>query len=132
MMDFAVPFASGLAVSAAVTPLVRAAAWRGQLVSRPRDDRWHQRPVALLGGIAVWAAVMAALVASGVTGASAWWLAGTGTASFIVGITDDLIRLKPSTKLTSQIGIACSLLAAGWSLTWTDAEPLNVISVRMM
>ena len=70
---------------------------------------------------------MAALVASGVTGASAWWLAGTGTASFIVGITDDLIRLKPSTKLTSQIGIACSLLAAGWSLTWTDAEPLNVI-----
>ena len=43
-----------------ITPLIRRVALKGNLVAVPRDDRWHKRPTALLGGVSLFVTLMAA------------------------------------------------------------------------
>ena len=43
---------AGFAASLALTPLCRKLAIRLGFVAKPRADRWHARPTALLGGVA--------------------------------------------------------------------------------
>jgi len=50
-------FLLALAVTAILTPLVRILARRVGLVAPPRPDRWHRKPTALLGGIAIWLSI---------------------------------------------------------------------------
>jgi UDP-GlcNAc:undecaprenyl-phosphate GlcNAc-1-phosphate transferase len=37
-----------------LTPLVRAFARRYGFVAVPKTDRWHKKPTAMLGGVAIW------------------------------------------------------------------------------
>jgi uncharacterized membrane protein SirB2 len=46
-------FLIGLATSVALTPLCRTLALRAGYVAKPKDERWHRRPTALLGGIGI-------------------------------------------------------------------------------
>src|SRR6184192_3758496 len=73
-------------------------------VAKPRADRWHTKPTALLGGIAITATTLIVAAASGVAG-SMGLLMAAGTLIFIVGLTDDLVSLKPSTKLIAEIAL---------------------------
>ena len=57
-----IAFLIGLAVSAAVTPLVRRLAFHFNICAYPAKDRWYSRAVPLLGGVAI-AAGLAAGVA---------------------------------------------------------------------
>ena len=98
-------------ISALLTPLVMKVARHKGLVARPSADRWHRKPTALFGGVAIFgAALMAAL----------WFLPLAGefrslamgaTLIFLVGIYDDRYALKPSTKLVAQL-VAASLFTA--------------------
>ena len=45
-----------------LTPVVRALARRKGIVAKPNSDRWHTKPTAMLGGVAIFAAVIAAPV----------------------------------------------------------------------
>ena len=47
------PFLLALALSLALVPLCRLLAMRLGRVAHPREDRWHRRPVALFGGVAI-------------------------------------------------------------------------------
>jgi UDP-GlcNAc:undecaprenyl-phosphate GlcNAc-1-phosphate transferase len=53
MQKLAVYFSAALAISLALTPICRAVAKRRGFVARPTQDRWHTRPTALFGGVAV-------------------------------------------------------------------------------
>src|SRR5205809_5536651 len=44
---------------------------------------------------------------------------------FALGLTDDLVSLKPSTKLVAQIALASVLLGFGQRLNWTDSVTLD-------
>ncbi len=109
----------------ALTPLVRALARRLGMVARPKADRWHTRPTALLGGIAIAVPVLlielfvqwGSLQPLVVIGASCWL--------FLVGLLDDLINLKPYQKLAAQVLSASAVIACGLSLPWTGSPPLN-------
>jgi UDP-GlcNAc:undecaprenyl-phosphate GlcNAc-1-phosphate transferase len=46
-----------LLLALVLTPVVRALAWRWGLIDPPKHERWHTRPTALLGGIAIALAV---------------------------------------------------------------------------
>ena len=46
-------------LSLGLTFIVRAAAYRHGFVAPPRKDRWHQKPTALMGGIAIYTAFVA-------------------------------------------------------------------------
>jgi len=53
---FAGCFVVALGISAALTPLVARWARAHRMVALPRQDRWHNQPTALLGGIAIYIA----------------------------------------------------------------------------
>src|SRR3954470_16930666 len=89
------PAVAEFALAAALTPLVRALARRLGLVAKPRADRWHKQPTALLGGVALFLAAGGVyLVALPHTPATLALLGGAALV-WLVGLIDDLFRLRP-------------------------------------
>ena len=111
------PWAGGvLALGAALllTPLVIRLAHRMGWLAHPKADRWHERPTALMGGIALYAAATAAVAAAALfTGSFPWGIWGGATLLFAVGLVDDLRNVRPITKLIAQVAAAALLLYAG-------------------
>src|SRR5262245_6319109 len=101
-MRFIIAGLCTLALSLLLTPYVRAMARRVGVVANPRGDRWHQKPTALLGGIAIYLSFATSCLIF------AWHAPGTrlilaaGTVLFIAGLVDDLVQIKPYTKLVVQ------------------------------
>ena len=109
-------------ITLAMTPAVRFIAVRKGYVARPRDDRWHKKTTALLGGIAIYLgiglplwfvsdfmSVWHRLLATG-NGAALPSVAAViwvgATVLFTLGLTDDFLNLKPQNKLIGQIIVA--------------------------
>ena len=120
--------ASG-AIVLALTPLLKRLAMRTTAVARPAQDRWHTRSTPLLGGIGMWIATVAVTFA--LTGTSSWpsllplLLAATGAC--VLGVVDDLIQIKPATKLTGQIVIGCGAVVLGVGATWSGSPTLDAL-----
>jgi len=114
-------FAASLALVAALllTPLVIRLAQRMDWLAHPTSDRWHAKPTALMGGIAIFAAATIAVVATGTWGAVGMlWLGAT--VMFLTGVADDLFTLRPSAKVVAQVVATGLLIAAGYTFspTW--------------
>lgn len=112
-------------LSLALVPVCRALARRFGYTAKPRDDRWHRRPTALLGGVAI------AITVLGLHGLSGWrdtpvLLAGAAL-MFGVGLVDDLVSLKPSSKLIAEIVVAAGFVFFGYRLSWADSLTLDTI-----
>ena len=129
-----VPWASGglaFLVTVGLTPIVRWGARRGGWVAIPEDEKWHDTPTTILGGIAIFLGGAVALVVSG--GVSAFPAPVWGGAVLLVGagLIDDLWGLGPVAKLTAQSGSAALVLSAGFLLApgapiW-GAAPLTLV-----
>lgn len=114
--------AGGFAIALALTPLTAMLARRFDIVARPKADRWHRTIIPMLGGIAIWggAAAMVALPAlRGDTDLPI--IAIVGSLMFLTGLVDDFWHLRPSTKLTAQIAVACLALYFGRHVSWTGS-----------
>ncbi|MCS4150742.1 hypothetical protein [Salinibacter ruber] len=116
----------------ALTPLViRVAQWSGQ-VDRPTEDRWHDRPVALMGGIAiVGALVIGVAIGGGSTFPWPVW-AGAGIL-FVLGLADDLWGVRPDAKVLAQVLATACVLFSGYAFwrggpTWVSL-PLTFLWV---
>ncbi len=128
---YGLPLMAGVvafSISAAATPLVRGFARRYGFVAQPRPDRWHKKPTALLGGIAVYLAITAPLLLSSGSGSRLLLLAVGLTGIFALGLVDDLVKLAPYQKLVGQIAIA-SLVSAGGVVF--DGVPIKVLAVPL-
>lgn len=121
-----VPFFAALAISLALVPICRAIALRTGFVAQPKEDRWHRRPTALLGGVAIGLTMLFCLAAmDGVRQTAV--LAACVSLMFLVGLADDLLALKPSTKLVAEIAIAAIFLSFGFRLNWTVSITLDSV-----
>lgn len=126
--DLALAFLIALGVVAGLTPLLRRRALAWGLVATPSSERWHRRPVALLGGVAIWVGTLAgALTSVGVLELNTFVALAAGSAMMAVGLFDDLIPLKPSTKLTAQIAVACAVVAVGAGRAWTGSPLVDAL-----
>jgi UDP-GlcNAc:undecaprenyl-phosphate GlcNAc-1-phosphate transferase len=108
-------------VSLVLTPLCRAAARRLGYVAAPKEDRWHQRPTALFGGVAIGATVLG-LGASIRPLAELRPLLLSGGLIAAFGLADDILPVKPSTKLIAQVLVASTLLFFGYRLHWLTSQ----------
>ena len=111
-------FLISLAVSLGLTPSARALARRFGLVAAPKEDRWHQRPTALLGGPAIVLASLSAILIAGgfrLPAPLLAWAAG-GVVISVLGVLDDVVRLRPSSKLIGQIVAALIPIYAGLTI----------------
>jgi UDP-GlcNAc:undecaprenyl-phosphate GlcNAc-1-phosphate transferase len=121
------PIALSFAGVLALTPLVRALARRRGFVARPKSDRWHQRPTALMGGGAIFAAVAVVDLALVPLGPQARVVLGASAFLFLVGLIDDFVSLKPYQKLSGQIMAAAVVVWCGLTLPWTGSPPVNMV-----
>ncbi|MEA2239243.1 MAG: UDP-GlcNAc:undecaprenyl-phosphate/decaprenyl-phosphate GlcNAc-phosphate transferase [Thermoanaerobaculia bacterium] len=112
--------------SVALTPLVAAMARRGGGVAPPKRDRWHTRPTAMFGGVAIACAVIGTMLIL-LPATREIRIIMTGSAAlFLVGLTDDLFHITPFQKLTGQLLGAAGVVSFGLVLPWTASFPLNV------
>jgi UDP-GlcNAc:undecaprenyl-phosphate GlcNAc-1-phosphate transferase len=118
---------TAFAAAAAATPIVRALARRFGAVAMPRNDRWHRKPTAMMGGIAIFVAVMATLPGLIQLSAEVWVVLGASTLLFAVGLIDDFLKIKPYQKLIGQlIGVAI-VMYFGLVLPWTNSPAINMM-----
>jgi len=118
------PFLMALTLSLVCVPLCRLVALRRGFVARPREDRWHRRPVALFGGVGIAFVLFACVAIFGLTREQPV-LVITALAIFTTGLVDDVLSLKPATKLIAQIGLASALLFFGYRLNWLESTTLD-------
>ncbi len=120
-------FGGAFALSLVLVPACRAIARRTGRVARPTADRWHREPTALFGGVAIVLVTMCALFFIRPLG-DVVLFAATGFGIFLVGFTDDLIPLKPATKLVAQLALASVLVYFDLRLGWFEAEALDMVA----
>ena len=89
-----------------------------RFASAPQEDRWHTRSTPLLGGIGLFAGLLAAVgiaLAAGLINPSAKLggiLGGCGIV-FLAGLVDDLYRLSPLAKIAAQGAATALVLVSG-------------------
>lgn len=128
MASYALPFGVSLALSIALTLLVAWVARRFGMVAKPRADRWHKKPTALFGGVAMFIAFVVTslglrLYDYDVQGDML--LLVCSSAMFLLGFIDDLVQLKPYAKLVGQIVVAAIFTTFGLRLHWIPTAPLD-------
>ena len=104
---------TALLAALVLTPAVlRLSRWRGW-IARPSQDRWHDTPVALMGGIAIAVAVFVGIAATGAWSAYAGPVWVGAALIFVAGLADDRWDVPPEAKLVVQIVATALLLYAG-------------------
>jgi UDP-GlcNAc:undecaprenyl-phosphate/decaprenyl-phosphate GlcNAc-1-phosphate transferase len=131
------------AICLILTPFVRQIALKKGWMARPAEDRWHKKPTALFGGIAIYLAVAVPLFVISDFSAARLLLAdpmkNTGhfsfapflcigmTLMFLLGFLDDVIRLKPQSKLLGQILVASLIAFLGFRLQWVTSLTIDTM-----
>ena len=125
-MHLFVPFFGTFLMALGLTWAVRTVARAYGIVAAPRQDRWHSRPTALLGGVAIYASFALGCLVFGSHLSGAKLILLGGTLLFLTGLIDDFVHLKPYVKLVIQVIVAACVVYFGRRLPWTTFEPLNI------
>ncbi len=115
-------------VSAASTPVIREAARKIGALDKPdgaTGRKIHDRPTALLGGVAVWLGVVGALAANGVWPAGLAPVLGTATLLMFFSAADDVKPIRSSVKFTMFLICAGLAVAAGAHANVFPPTPLG-------
>src|SRR5262249_58082163 len=96
-----------------------------RLVALPSEDRWHDTPTPLLGGLGIFAGFSVGFWLAAAAGAFDVDQAIVGIYAaialvFAAGLADDLYGLPPLAKLPAQLRAAVILLASGTHVQLID------------
>jgi UDP-GlcNAc:undecaprenyl-phosphate GlcNAc-1-phosphate transferase len=116
-VNYLLGFGLAFGVSAAVTPLVRRYALAHDIVDRPSGRKIHSRPVAYLGGLAIFAGFLAAVILLMPPSRQVAALVVGCAILVVVGVADDVRPMSPWAKLAFQFVAAGVALAGGIGIT---------------
>jgi UDP-GlcNAc:undecaprenyl-phosphate/decaprenyl-phosphate GlcNAc-1-phosphate transferase len=125
--DKLIPPLVSFALAVGLTPLVRVLARRWGFIARPKTDRWHKKPTAMMGGVAIWLAVVTTCVVLVPHTAAGWVILAAASFLFLVGFVDDWLHIKPYQKLIGQVIGAAIVVNYGLVLPWTRSLPANMV-----
>ena len=108
-----------------LTILARSASHRVGLVAAPRRDRWHQKPTAMLGGVAIYFSFVLGFLVFAPKLPQTYAILGAATLLFATGLVDDIIHIKPYAKLVLQLIAAATVVFFGLHLPWGDYAWIN-------
>jgi UDP-GlcNAc:undecaprenyl-phosphate GlcNAc-1-phosphate transferase len=113
-------------LSLIVTYLVRELAHRFGYVAKPKADRWHKRPTAMMGGVAIFiVTILLSIIFVPQTKSSAVILVSSSIL-FLVGLIDDILHIKPYQKLFGQIIGVSIIIGSGLVFPFTDYTLVNI------
>ena len=118
--------AASFVLALGLTPLVAAIARRYGVVAKPKTDRWHKKPTAMLGGVAIFLSVLIPNIVLVPDTTYEYIILRASAFLFLVGLVDDLIHLKPYQKLIGQVLGAAYVVYYGLSLPWTRSPLINM------
>jgi UDP-GlcNAc:undecaprenyl-phosphate GlcNAc-1-phosphate transferase len=118
---------TSLILAVALTLLVRWFARKYNFIAKPKIDRWHKKPTAMMGGVAIYLATVSASIFFlwPPTNELLVILAGSSFL-FLVGLVDDLLHIKPYQKLIGQVIGAVIVVGYGLVLQWTGSQVANI------
>ncbi|HEX7529883.1 MAG TPA: MraY family glycosyltransferase [Pyrinomonadaceae bacterium] len=122
-----IPPAVSFALALALTPVVRALARRWGFVAKPKIDRWHKNPTAMMGGVGIWLAVVGTYLVLVPHTKQGWVVVGAASFLFFVGLIDDWLHVKPYQKLIGQVIGTAIVVNYGLVLPWTRSLPVNML-----
>ncbi len=128
MINLILIFVSALLLVVGTTPIVRRVANHLGIVDRPDSRKLHLTPVPLLGGIAIYAGFILALLVFGegwVVSQAISILVGATIVSFL-GIWDDRWGVRPLLKLLGQTAAAGIMIISGVQVSFLPHPALNV------
>jgi len=120
------PIAVSFVLALVLTPVVAALARHYGVVAKPKTDRWHKQPTAMLGGVAIFLSVLIPNLFLVPDTTYEYVIIRASTFLFVVGLVDDLIHLKPYQKLIGQVLGAAYVVYYGLSLPWTRSPLINM------
>jgi UDP-GlcNAc:undecaprenyl-phosphate GlcNAc-1-phosphate transferase len=126
---YLLPIIVSFALALGLTPVVRRLARHWGMVAQPKADRWHNKPTAMMGGLAIFLTVTIAYLLF-IRRMPNWpygWVVMLGSAClFVVGLVDDILHIKPYQKLIGQVMGASLIVYYGLSLPWSGSPSLNM------
>jgi UDP-GlcNAc:undecaprenyl-phosphate GlcNAc-1-phosphate transferase len=126
---FSNPFAVGaicIAFAAALTYAVREIASRTGFVAKPKSDRWHKRPTAMMGGVAIFLTTVIAYGLFVPKTTESMIVIAASSFLFFVGLMDDVLNIKPYQKLFGQLIGATIVVGLGPKLPITGYELVDI------
>ena len=115
-----------IAVSAAMTLGVRTAAQRLGFVAKPKSDRWHKRPTAMYGGVAIFSTTAIFYLFTVEKSFESNVVFAGSAFLFTVGLIDDFLNIKPYQKLIGQLFGAAIIVGFGLKLPLTGLELVDI------
>ncbi|HKP72514.1 MAG TPA: hypothetical protein VJT82_06220 [Pyrinomonadaceae bacterium] len=117
------------ALALVLTPVVRWLARHWGMVAQPKADRWHKKPTAMMGGLAIFLTVSISYLVfiTRMPHRPYGWVVMLASAFlFVVGLVDDIVHVKPYQKLIGQVMGASLIVYYGLSLPWSGSASLNM------
>jgi UDP-GlcNAc:undecaprenyl-phosphate/decaprenyl-phosphate GlcNAc-1-phosphate transferase len=109
-----------------LTYAVRGAARRYGFVAKPKADRWHKKPTAMMGGVAIFLATVLIYFLFVPYTRESLVILGASSFLFLVGLLDDILNIKPYQKLVGQLIGATILIVFKLTLPWTGYEIIDI------
>jgi UDP-GlcNAc:undecaprenyl-phosphate GlcNAc-1-phosphate transferase len=100
-------------VSLCLNPLCSWAAFKLNILDRPDNRKLHQRATPLLGGTAVFAGFLCALLVNGIFSTELGVILLASTLLFVVGVIDDVKELSAGIKLITQVICTVMIVSSG-------------------
>lgn len=129
METFVNPYSAAaysFAASILFTWVVRFAARRYNLVAKPKEDRWHKRPTAMFGGVAIFLATAIAYLTLVPKTPESIIVLAASSILFVVGLVDDILHIKPYQKLIGQLIGASLVVGTGLKMPLTGYEIVDI------
>ncbi|MFC1866643.1 glycosyl transferase [Thermodesulfobacteriota bacterium] len=125
-------FTGSFIIALLLTPLIRRLAIINKQVAVPKDNRWHKKETALMGGVGIFFSFIVVWVIA--VNIIDWKTLGIpylpivlcAAGMFVLGLLDDIFNMVPQHKLVGQIVITSILIIFGFRLDWTVSKTMNL------
>jgi UDP-GlcNAc:undecaprenyl-phosphate/decaprenyl-phosphate GlcNAc-1-phosphate transferase len=124
-VDF-LPLLLSFLICLILTPLVRLFAHKYGIVARPKIERWHKKPTAMMGGVAIFLSLIIVYLLFLPKNEGNLTVVLASSYLFAVGLIDDFLHIKPYQKLIGQVMGAALVIFYGLTLPWTGSPAFNM------
>lgn len=118
--------AISVTVGVVLTYAVRELANKYGFVAKPKSDRWHKRPTAMMGGVAIFVTTLLMYAVFVPKTQESLIVIGASSFLFLVGLLDDVLNIKPYQKLIGQLIGATIIVGVGPRLPITGYELVDI------